>query len=42
VKGGVRQSAVELALEINTVWVEDLDELDPQTSKSDHVQLPLG
>ena len=32
VKDGVKQTAVELALENRNVWVEDLNELDPQTS----------
>ena len=33
VKSGNRQTAaVELALEIKNVWIEDLNELDPQTS----------
>ncbi|XP_066911745.1 uncharacterized protein [Clytia hemisphaerica] len=37
VKSGVRQMSVELALEIKNVWIEDLHELDPQTTKKDAI-----
>lgn len=39
IKGTNKQSSVELALDLKTVWVEDLQDLDPQTTKSDAIAL---
>ncbi len=39
--GDNKQSVVELQLPLEAVWIEDLEDLDPQTSTSASLHVPI-
>ncbi|XP_065841744.1 alsin-like [Oscarella lobularis] len=39
VRGDAKHSEVELALELNSVWFEDLSDLDPATTREDAIEI---
>lgn len=39
--GDSKQSKVELQLDLEAVWFEDLEDLDPQSSKNNAINIPV-